>query len=184
VTKLIGISGSLRKASFNTALLRAAAELTPAGSTFEIASIRDIPLYDGDLERASGVPAAVAELKDRIASADGLVLATPEYNHGVPGVLKNAVDWLTRPPADIERVWKGRAVALLGATPGRGGTILAQAAWLPTLRTLGTRAWFGPRLAVSSAKSVFDEAGKLVDERVRKELTAFVEGFAAFAKSG
>jgi chromate reductase, NAD(P)H dehydrogenase (quinone) len=142
MTTIIGISGSLRKASFNALLLRAAAESIPAPATLEIASIRDIPLYDGDVE-AAGIPEPVRILKDRIAAADGLLLATPEYNNSIPGTFKNAIDWLSRPSSDIARVFGNRPVALMGATPGRGGTLLAQTAWLQVLRTLTTRPWFG-----------------------------------------
>lgn len=177
---IIGIAGSLRRASFNAALLRAAAELAPSGTTIEIASIRGIPLYDGDEEAAHGAPEPVQALKERIAQSQGLLIVTPEYNNSIPGVLKNAIDWLSRPPADIARVFGERPVAILGATPGRGGTILSQSAWLPVLRTLGTRPWWGGRLQVSEASRVFDADGRIVDERIRSELTKFVAGFAKF----
>lgn len=178
---IVGIAGSLRKASFNASLLRAAAELSPPGTTVDIASIREIPLYDGDLEAEHGLPEAVRALKDRIAQADGLLIVTPEYNNSIPGVLKNAIDWLSRPASDIPRVFGDRPVALMGASPGRFGTLLSQTAWLPVLRTLGLRAWFGPRVMVGSAGSVFDGAGHLVDEKVRGQVREFMAGFAAFA---
>lgn len=181
---IVGISGSLRKASYNTALLRAAADLLPAPGRIEIASIAGIPLYDGDAESEHGIPAPVAALKDRIAAADGLLLATPEYNHSLPGVLKNAVDWLSRPPKDAPRVFGDKPVAVIGATSGPGGTRLSQAAWLSVLRALGTRPWFGRQLHVASAAQVFDAEGRLVDEKVRKLLSEFVAGFAAFAGRG
>ena len=179
-TTIIGIAGSLRRGSFNAALLRAAAEAVSPATRLEIASIREIPLYDGDVEAEKGVPDAVQKLKDRIASSNGLLLVTPEYNNSLPGVFKNAIDWLSRPAKDIARVFGDRPVALMGATPGPGGTILAQSAWLPVLRTLGTRPWFGARLLVSGAGKVFDAAGNLVDEHVRSQLKSFMAGFEQF----
>jgi NAD(P)H-dependent FMN reductase len=181
--KLIGLSGSLRKGSYNSALLRAAAELAPAGTEVEIASIAGIPLYDGDLERERGIPAPVAALKDTIAAADGLLLVTPEYNSSMPGVFKNAIDWLSRPATDIDRVFGNKPVAIMGATPGRAGTRLAQSAWLPVLRALGARAWFGEQLYVAGAAQVFDAQGRLIDEKVRKLLSEFMAGFAAFVSA-
>ena len=182
MTRLIGIAGSLRKASYNAALLRAAGESLPAGVQLEIASIAGIPLYDGDVEAASGVPHIVRQLKERIAAADGLVLATPEYNNSVPGVLKNAIDWLSRPPADVPRVFGGKAVALMGATPGAGGTRLGQVAWLPVLRTLGTRTWAGKSLYVAQATTAFDAEGRLTDEKLKWLLAEFMAAFARFAQ--
>ena len=177
---IVGISGSLRRDSFNTMLLRAARELAADHVTVDIASIRDIPLYDGDVEAQDGVPAAVQALKNQIAAADGLLLVTPEYNTSIPGVFKNAIDWLSRPAADIPRVFGDRPVALMGATPGPGGTILAQAAWLQVLRTLGTRPWWGPRLMVSRADTVFDREGRLTDEALRTRVRDFMAGFSRF----
>jgi NAD(P)H-dependent FMN reductase len=177
---VVGLSGSLRRGSFNGMLLRAAQELAPAELKVEIASIREFPLYDGDLEAEHGVPAAVQALKDRIAGAAGLLLVTPEYNNSIPGVFKNAIDWLSRPPKDIARVFGDRPIALMGATPGPSGTILAQAAWLQVLRTLGTRPWHGPRLMVSRADTVFDGEGRLTDEALRTRVRDFMAGFARF----
>lgn len=183
MTTIIGIAGSVRIASFNGALLRAATQLMPPSSQLRIATIKDIPLYDGDLEATEGIPAPVAALKDQIATADGLLLATPEYNNSIPGVLKNAIDWLTRPPADIPRVFHRRPVAVIGASPDGFGTILAQNAWLPVLHTLGTRPWFGGRLLVSRAASVFDAAGELADEKIKGQLQQFLQGFVAFVET-
>ncbi len=182
--KIIGIAGSLRSGSFNAALLRAAVEECPAGSTIEIESIRGIPLYDGDVEAAQGIPARAAELKDHIASADGLLLVTPEYNNSIPGAFKNAIDWLTRPPGDIGRVFRNRPVGLIGASPGAYGTVLSQTAWLPVFRTLGMRPWFGQLMYVGNAAKVFDASGKLVDEAIRTRLRNYVRGFTEFVASG
>jgi NAD(P)H-dependent FMN reductase len=110
-------------------------------------------------------------------------LVTPEYNNGMPGVFKNAIDWLSRPPADIPRVFGSRPVAIIGASPGNFGTILAQNAWLPVIRTLGMQPWFGGRLLVSRAGSVFNDAGEMVDEKMKAQLQKFVQGFTDFAKS-
>jgi chromate reductase, NAD(P)H dehydrogenase (quinone) len=177
---IIGLSGSLRRGSFNTALLHAAAQVMPEGATLTIATIHGIPLYDGDLEAAQGIPDAVTTLKDKIAAADGLLLATPEYNNAIPGPFKNAIDWLSRPAGDIKRVFGGRKVAVIGASPGGFGTILAQAAWLPVLRTLGTQPWFGGRLQVSRAGSVFDAEGRMTDAAARTQLAQFLAGFCGF----
>lgn len=147
--RIVGLAGSLRSGSFNAQLLRAAARVAPAGVQIEVETIRGVPLYDGDVEAAEGLPARVTELKDKIAAADGLFLVTPEYNNSIPGVFKNAIDWLTRPASDIPRVFGGKPVAFIGASPGGFGTILSQEAWLPVLRTLGTQPWFGGRLMVS-----------------------------------
>jgi chromate reductase, NAD(P)H dehydrogenase (quinone) len=180
--KLLGISGSLRRGSHNSALLRAATKLMPPDSTLEVASIRGIPLYDYDIE-VQGMPATVTQLKDAIVAAAGVLLVTPEYNNGIPGVFKNAIDWLSRPSADIKRVFGGRPFALIGASPGNFGTILSQAAWLPVLRTLGTQAWSGGRLTVARAANVFDESGTLKDAAVLEQLRQFLAGYVSFVSS-
>ena len=182
MTKLVGISGSLRRGSFNSALLRAATEAMPPGTELTIGSIREIPLYDGDIEADEGIPEPVARLKEAIAAADGLLLVTPEYNNSVPGVLKNAIDWLSRPPADIKKVFGGKPVALMGASNGRFGTILSQNAWLPVLRTLRAEFWSGGRLLVSQAQNAFDQDGRLVDEKIREQLEHFLDGFVGFVR--
>jgi chromate reductase, NAD(P)H dehydrogenase (quinone) len=184
MTRLFGLSGSLRRASYNTALLRAAAQRMPAGASLEVATIHGIPLYDGDLEAAEGIPAAVAALKEQVAGADGLLLVTPEYNNSIPGPFKNAIDWLSRPAADIGRVFGGRPVAVIGASMGGFGTILGQDAWLSVLRTLGTRPWFGGRLMVSRAQGVFDAAGALTDAGIAAQLDKFLEGFVTHCRGG
>jgi chromate reductase len=182
MTTLVGISGSLRQKSFNTAILNAAAELAPQGVTIAIHTIRGIPLYDGDLEKAEGIPAQVSALKDAIAACDGLLVATPEYNNAMPGVLKNAIDWLSRPMSDINRVFGGRPVAMIGASPGGFGTILGQESWLPVSKVLGSQLWSRQRLLVSRASTLMNPEGALSDEKTREQIAAFVAGFAAFAK--
>lgn len=180
MTTIVAISGSLRAASFNTMLVNAAVAAAPAGTTVEVGSIKEIPLYDGDLEAASGLPLAVIALKERIVAADGLLLVSPEYNNGIPGVFKNAIDWLSRPAADIPHVFGERPVGVIGATPGRGGTAMAQAGWLPVLRMLGTQLFTGGRLQVAGASKVFDASGALVDPAVRGLLESYMADFARF----
>jgi NAD(P)H-dependent FMN reductase len=177
---VLGVAGSLRRGSYNAALLRAAIELAPPDLAIAVASIRDVPLYDGDLEAERGIPDSVRVLKDRLAAADGLLLVTPEYNNSIPGVMKNVIDWMSRPPADVPRVFGGKPVALMGATPGAGGTTLSHAAWLPVLRTLTALPWFGPRVYVSHAAKVFDAEGHLTDESVRANVANFLLGFSEF----
>ncbi len=176
---IIGISGSLRKGSFNSALLREAAKSAPSGVEVVIKSIEAIPLYNGDVEAESGIPEPVQELKDAIAEAQGLLVATPEYNNSIPGVLKNAIDWLSRPPSDIKPVFGGKPVALMGASTGGFGTTLSQNAWLAVLRTLGTKPWFGGRLLVSRARQVIGDDGEIQDDGLKEQIRKFVEGFAA-----
>lgn len=183
MTTILGISGSLRQGSYNTALLRTASTLMPAGIVLAVETIKGIPLYDGDLEASDGIPPEVSRLKDAIAAADGLLIATPEYNNSMPGVLKNAIDWFSRPPDDIKRVFGGKPVAVMGASPGGFGTILSQNAWLPVLRTLGTRPWFEGRLMVSRANKVFDDMGAMVDPAMQEQLIRFLAGFAQFVAS-
>ena len=180
MTTIVGIAGSLRRKSFNLGLLKAAAATTPPGIRFDVRTIDGIPLYNADVEAAEGLPPAVAALKDAIAAADGVILSTPEYNNGIPGVFKNTIDWASRPAEDIGRVFGGKPVALIGASPGGFGTILAQDAWLAVLRTLGMRPWFEGRMMVSRAGALFDADGALADEATRTRLKDFVAGFAGF----
>jgi len=180
---LIGLSGSLRRGSYNSAVLRAAASMMPADSELRIETIAGIPLYDADAEHAHGIPDAVSHLKDAIAAADGLLIATPEYNNSIPGVAKNAVDWLSRPPSDSARVFAGKPVAIAGASPGGFGTILAQNAWLPVFRTLGADLWPGGRLLVSRAASAIDANGEIADAATRDNIGKFVKGFVDYVRA-
>jgi NAD(P)H-dependent FMN reductase len=154
----------------------------PGDVEFQVETIHGIPLYDADLEASEGIPDRVSALKDAVAGAQGLILSTPEYNNSVPGVFKNAIDWLSRPPADIQRVFGGKPVAIMGASPGGFGTILSQNAWLPVLRTLGTNPWFGGRLYVSRAAGVFGKDGRIAADAVEKQLREFLAGFVAFVE--
>ena len=114
------------------------------------------------------------------AAADGLLLVTPENNNSLPGVFKNAIDWLTRPPEDRSRVFANRPIGLMGATPGSFGTAFSQYAWLPVLRVLGTQVWSGKLLWVSGSMGKFDKEGNLIDEAVKKQLGKYMQGFADF----
>ncbi len=181
MTKIIGLSGSLRKNSFNTALLKAAASLMPAGSQLDVHTIEGIPLYNGDVEDTTGIPEVVKALKEQIAGSNGLLLSTPEYNNSLPGAFKNAIDWISRPNADVAKVFGGRPAAVIGASPGGFGTVLSQSAWLPVLRTLGTKPWWGGRLMVAHANKVFGPNGEIVDEVLREQLKKFLAGFVEFA---
>ena len=144
--KVLGISGSLRRDSHNTKLLRAAEELLPAFVDFEVwDELKAVPPFDED-DELGPEPAAVASLRQAVGEADAILFGTPEYNASVPGQLKNAIDWLSRPSSDIAKVFGDRPVGVIGASPGGFGTILAQNGWLPVLRTLGTRMWFGGRV--------------------------------------
>ena len=178
--RLVGISGSLRAGSFNTSLLRNAAELKPNDVMLDVRTLDGIPLYNADTEEEDGLPGEVIALKDAIRSADGVILATPEYNNGIPGVFKNAIDWASRPSSDIKSVFGRRPFAILGASPGGFGTLLAQNDWLPVLRTLRVNLWTGGRLLVSRAGGAFDDNGVLTDPAMRDQLAAFLVGFVSF----
>ena len=179
--RILGFGGSLREASKNRALLDEAAALAPAGADLDLgqlAVIGSIPLFNQDILERDGPPTGVEELKDALRAADGLLIATPEYNWGIPGFLKNAVDWASRPASDIPRVFGDLPVALIGAGGG-AGTRVAQNAWLPVFRFLRMRPWFGQSLYVDRAHERFDEHNRLTDEATREQLAAVVTGFAA-----
>ncbi len=181
MTRILGISGSLRRESFNAGLLRAAVEVAPEGVKVDARSIHGVPLYDADAEARDGAPEAVARLKEALGEADGLLLVTPEYNNSIPGVFKNAIDWMSRPPGGLD-LFRGKPVAVIGASSGGFGTILSQDHWLPVLRTLRTRPWFEGRLMVSRAATLFDGQGNLKDDATRKKLGEFLNGFANFLR--
>ena len=183
MVQLVGFAGSLRAGSFNRQLLAAAADAMPQGAKLDVLEIVDVPLYNADIEQNQGIPPSVALIKDAIAAADGLVIATPEYNGGIPGVAKNVIDWISRPGDDQPRVTHGKPVALMGATPGGLGTAFSQAAWLQVLRTLRMRVWVtGGPFYLSAAFNSFDENGQASEElklRLAGYLAAYVASLSA-----
>jgi chromate reductase, NAD(P)H dehydrogenase (quinone) len=175
VTRILAISGSLRERSYNRALLRAAEELAPAGVEIEEFDLSPIPFYDGDVE-AAGDPASVVALRAAVAEADGVLIATPEYNRGTSGVLKNAIDWLSRPALASVLRWK--PVAVTGASTGRGGTRRAQQQVRDALLYPGAIVLEEPEVALPVAWEHFDEDGRLVDEKTRDSIRGLLEGLA------
>jgi NAD(P)H-dependent FMN reductase len=162
-------------------LLDEAAELAPADAEVDLsqlATIGSLPLFNQDILERAGTPAGVAELKAALCAADGLLIATPEYNWGIPGFLKNAIDWASRPATDITSVFGDLPVALIGAGGG-AGTRFAQQAWLSVFRFLKMRPWYGESLYVDRAHERFDEHDRLADETTRAQLRAVVGGFVA-----
>jgi len=182
MVRIVGIVGSLRKASMNRCLLQALADSAPEGSEIVLRGIEGIPVYDQDLEEEQGIPDAVASLKQACMESDGLLIVTPEYNQGVPGPLKNAIDWMSRPPADIARVFRDRPVAICGASAGANGSRAAQYAWLPIFRGLGMQPWFGGQLYLPKGGDAFDDNGKLADPKLAERAEKFVSGFIQFVE--
>jgi chromate reductase, NAD(P)H dehydrogenase (quinone) len=177
--RVLGISGSLRAGSYNRALLDAARELAPSGMDIVEFDLRELPFYDGDIE-AAGDPEPVKALKEAIRSADALLIATPEYNRGVPGVLKNAIDWASRPP--LGSPLAGKPVAIMGASTGRGGTARAQEQLRSALEYSRANALAQPEVLVPEAYLRFDEQGQLVDEETRTRVRAMLEALSARAQ--
>jgi len=163
VVKTLGISGSLRKGSFNTATLRAAAELVPEGMAIEIADIASFPLYNEDVRQA-GFPPAVQKLRDQIAAADALLFVTPEYNYSTSGVLKNAIDWASRPP---NQPFDGKPIGIMGATASLWGTTRAQYHLRQSCVYLNMFPINKPEVLIAQAGGKFDEQGKLTDQTTR-----------------
>jgi len=174
---VVGFAGSLRRHSFNRGLVRAAAESATSGIRVEVFDLTDIPLYNQDVEDA-GEPASVVALKRAIARADALLVATPEYNHGVPGVLKNALDWASRPRATSPL--RDKPVAVTGASPGNGSTARAQAQLREAFVFTGACVMPQPELLIGAAASHFDERGNLTDAELRVSLVELVEALGAW----
>lgn len=164
--KILGIAGSLRRGSFNQKLLNVAVGLTPDEVEIEVYSIADIPIYNQDLEES--MPFAVNEFKAKVREADGILLVTPEYNYSIPGVLKNAIDWGSRPYG--QNAWEGKPVAIMGASIGGFGTVRAQMALRQTFVFLNMQAVIQPEVFVSLAESAFDLEGDLKDEMIKEKI--------------
>jgi chromate reductase len=177
--RIVGIAGSLRQASYNRALLRAAQGLAPAGMTIEIHDLIDVPLYNGDVE-AAGPPPAVAALKQAVAGADGVLFVTPEYNHGVPAVMKNALDWCSRPPR--EAPLNAKPVGIIGASPGITGSARGQSQLRQAFEFTNSYCMPQPEILVFKAHEKFDAEGKLTDEATAKFLGLYLVALADWVK--
>ena len=176
--RILGIPGSLRNASFNRAALRAARELAPPGVAVEIFDLQGIPPFSEDDERT--LPGRVVELKASIREADAILFATPEYNYSIPGVLKNAIDWASRPYGD--NAWDGKPVAIMGATIGSAGTARAQYHLRQTFVFLNMPALNRPEVMISNAPQRFDANGRLVDPTSRKLVEQLLAELVAWTK--
>lgn len=168
--KILAIAGSLRKASYNRGLLRAAQEVAPAGCTVEIFDLSAIPLYNQDHE--SPLPAAVAKFKERIAASNAILIATAEYNYSFSGVLKNALDWGSRPYG--QNAWDMKPVAIMGASPSPLGTARAQYQLRQVFITLNMRPLNKPELMIGSAQDKFDADGNLIDPKVKQKVAGLL----------
>lgn len=177
-TRILGICGSLRKASLNMAALRAAADNAPDGVTMEIADLSGIPVYNEEIY-AEGFPAAVEAFRAQIRAADALLFATPEYNYSIPGALKNAIDWASRPP---EHPFTGKAVGMLGCSAGTSGTMRAQYHLRQVMVFLDMRPLNKPEVFLPAAGNLFDENGKLTDDSVAGRLGDLVAALAAWSQ--
>ncbi len=175
--KILGIAGSLRQASYNRAALRAAQELAPEGSIIEVFDLAGIPPYNQDEEMKP--PARVAELKAAARVADAILLVTPEYNYSIPGVLKNAIDWASRPYGDS--AWEGKPVAIMGASVGQLGSARAQYHLRQCFVFLNMRAVNRPEVMIANASEKFDAQGKLTDENARRLIRQLLEALLALA---
>jgi chromate reductase len=175
--RILGVAGSLRRGSLNRALLRAAAELAPEGVAIEPFDLLSVPLYNGDVE-AGGDPEGVAAFKAAIRAADGVLFVCPEYNHGVPGVMKNAVDWASRPPAGA--ALSGKPVGIIGASPGQTGSARGQSQLRQAFEFTNSYCMPQPEILVFRAHEKFDAEGRLIDENTAKYLARYVAALAAW----
>lgn len=173
--KIVGISGSLREGSLNTATLRAAQELAPTSLDIEIAQLADVPMFNEDVE-AKGWPAPVGALRRAVGSADGLLMASPEYNHSVTGALKNAIDWLSRPTGKGPII--GKPLAIVGASPSMIGTARSQLHLRQVASCLQMRVFPTAEVLISQANQKFDDNGRLHDEATQDFLSKMLAGYA------
>ncbi|MBV9250153.1 MAG: NAD(P)H-dependent oxidoreductase [Acetobacteraceae bacterium] len=176
--RILGIAGSLRKGSFNRASLRTAVELAPSGMTIDVFDISSIPLYNEDV-RQQGFPPVVEDLRARIKSADGLLLVTPEYNYSIPGVLKNAIDWASRPP---EQPFDGKPIGLMGASAGLMGTGRAQYHLRQCFVFLNGLVMNRPEVMIPAAQNKFDANGALTDQQTRDFIAAHLVAFKSWVQ--
>jgi chromate reductase len=170
--RVLGVAGSLRLGSLNRALLRAAVKLAPAGMTIETFDLNEVPLYNGDVETA-GDPPGVAAFKDAIRAADAVLFVTPEYNHGVPGVMKNAVDWASRPARDA--ALNRKPVGIIGASPGQTGTARGQSQLRQAFEFTNSFCMPQPEVLMFRALEKFDAGGELTDEKTAAFLGKYLE---------
>lgn len=178
--KLIAISGSLRKGSLNTALLHAAEQALPAGVTLELVPIAEVPMYNEDID-GDDKPAPVIRLKEAVAAADGLLIATPEYNYALPGGLKNALDWLSRPA--YKSVLAHKPVAIMSASKSPTGGVRAQGQLKQVLAAVLAEAYPAPEFMVPVAHEAFSDAGLLTDENVKSRLQRFITDYLAWIEA-
>ena len=176
--QILGIAGSLRKASYNAGVLRAAQQLTPPEVTFNTFDLSPIPVYNQDLDATP--PAAVTQFKAAIRAADAIVIATPEYNYSVPGILKNAIDWASRPYGDS--AWLNKPIALMGASVGTFGTARAQYHLRQSFIFLDAYVLNQPEVMISNASQRFDKDGNLTDDKTKEFIKAQLEALVAWAK--
>jgi len=175
--RILGFAGSLRQGSYNRALLRAAVERAPADMAIETFDLAEVPLYNADVE-AAGDPPAVAAFKAAIRAADGLLIVTPEYNHGVPGVMKNAIDWASRPPRGA--ALDAKPVGLIGASPGMTGSARGQSQLRQAFEFTNSYCMPQPEVLVARAHEKFDAEGRLTDEATGKFLASYLEALKAW----
>ena len=171
---ILGISGSLRKKSFNTAALRAAQELLPPGMTMEVFDLAPIPIYNEDV-REQGFPEPVQQLRAKIAEADALLIVSPEYNYSIPGPLKNALDWASRPP---DQPFDGKPIAIMGASPGGIGTARAQYHLRQLFVFLNGMVLNRPEVMIATAHTKVDEQGRLTDAASREHIGKLLHALA------